>query len=174
MSNIFTFFAKGDVALSLAMTSLTNILAFITLPINLLMYTKPFRSSDVETPYIDILKSLLTVVLSIALGLVTRAKSERLAKIGVTIGSILGAITVVIIIVAGVVENFDAFSDPEVFPWTTPVVVRWHVFVFIVSNRIVMLTKIAVRYHGSSGFSVGIFLELLSFTEPGATNNADA
>jgi predicted Na+-dependent transporter len=81
MSNAISYLARGDIALSIAMTAVTNLLAFGTLPLLLLLWTTGLTTGvDATIPFLDIFTSLLMTLLPAALGFTLRRHSEKWAR----------------------------------------------------------------------------------------------
>jgi bile acid transporter len=91
-SNMFTYFARGSVALSIAMTTASMLFALIMMPILLELYTAGFieqiraemRAAGADTDFVipagNIVSSLALALVPIAMGMVLRAKSRAWAK----------------------------------------------------------------------------------------------
>ncbi len=91
-SNMFTYFARGSVALSISMTTASTILALVMMPLLLDFYTTAFireigettsaegNTGDFVIPKGNILSSLLLILLPVALGMLLRRKSPAWAK----------------------------------------------------------------------------------------------
>lgn len=75
-SNAFSFMAKGDVALSISLTAISGMLAFISTPVIVSIGASMFGQGDakVELSFIDTsLRVLLTTALPASLGMAARA-----------------------------------------------------------------------------------------------------
>lgn len=91
-SNMFTYFAKGSVALSISMTTASTIMAIFMMPILLNLYTAEFtqqisaemRAAGSETDFViptaNIITSLLLVLIPVAMGMFIRRKWRDWAK----------------------------------------------------------------------------------------------
>lgn len=99
-SNMFTYFSKGNVSLSLLLTFLTTLFSVAMTPLLLASFGR-----FVATQYaVDIPLSRLSITLSLALvpviiGFLIRLKSKPLALRVEKVGSIIGYISIVIMIV---------------------------------------------------------------------------
>jgi predicted Na+-dependent transporter len=123
-SNAFALFADGDIAMSIAMTTVSNILAFASLPLLLFLWTRGLPE-DVEfaIPFLEIFYSLLMVLLPCLCGIWLRFRHPRKAKIAEKVGTIGAALLILSSIVVGVATNIDTLSDSEVLPWKNIVAV---------------------------------------------------
>jgi len=106
-SNTLTYFAAADTALSVSLTSVTNLLALGTLPLLLYLWTS---SSGVrfKVPFQSIVISLAVILLPATFGVWLRAKRPRWARVGEKVGAILGAIVIVLTVVVSITSNMDA------------------------------------------------------------------
>jgi bile acid transporter len=91
-SNMFTYFSRGSVALSISMTTASTIMALVMMPLLLKLYTGRFtaqitasiQASGTEAEFVipagNILGSLVLVLVPVALGMFLRRKSPDWAK----------------------------------------------------------------------------------------------
>lgn len=79
-SNLFTYFSRGDLPLSIAMTVISNTAAFFMMPLLLLIYGPAFTSDSMKIPYTTILAGLLVVLIPVAIGMAILKRNEELAK----------------------------------------------------------------------------------------------
>ncbi|XP_060592169.1 ileal sodium/bile acid cotransporter-like [Ruditapes philippinarum] len=95
-SNIFSYWADGDVPLSLTMTSLATLLALGMMPLNIWLYSRSWTNDDLVIPYKNIIISLVMTVGPAAVGIALRWKWERVALFFVKIGSFCGGLAVIL------------------------------------------------------------------------------
>lgn len=103
-SNIFTYFSKGNLALSVLMTVTSTMSGVILIPVILTIYA---AALDIEIPREDIVKVLFVLLVPVALGMGIRRLN---ANVGATIeffGSILGVLFIVFIAVTWVPQNWQ-------------------------------------------------------------------
>ena len=103
-SNLFTLYSKGDVALSITMTILSNLAAFGMLPLLLLIYTSHL-TDDLQIPFTDILTSLLLVVIPVCVGVVLRYYRPRWAKWTEKLASIVGVLFILAALIFGSISE---------------------------------------------------------------------
>jgi BASS family bile acid:Na+ symporter len=93
LSNIFTYFSRGNVSLSIAMTAASCLGATLMMPLCLYVYATPFTSSTLEVPYRELLGGLAALLVPAAIGMGVRRRSSawarRLEKAGSTLGLIV-------------------------------------------------------------------------------------
>ncbi|XP_053405064.1 ileal sodium/bile acid cotransporter-like [Mercenaria mercenaria] len=95
-SNMFSYWADGDVPLSLTMTTLATLMALGMMPLNVWLYSRSWTNEDLVIPYMNIIISLIMTVGPAAFGIFLRWKWEKFALIIVKIGSICGGIAVIL------------------------------------------------------------------------------
>jgi predicted Na+-dependent transporter len=68
-SNLFTYFAGADVALSVSMTALSTIAAVVLMPLTLYVYASGYASAGLKIPYGNITTTLAVMLVPLALGM---------------------------------------------------------------------------------------------------------
>ncbi len=111
-SNLMTHYAKGDVALSVSVTSLSTVLSIIFVPLLLNAYCS--NIPDVKVPTGTIATTIVVlVIVPLAIGMLIRKWKEVLAKRMIPIFNILGIIALLFLIIAGIFNNLEGFADIE-------------------------------------------------------------
>ncbi len=103
-SNLFTYFAKGDVALSVLMTVTSTVFGVLLIPIIISIYA---AALDLTIPRENIIITLALLLVPVTIGLLIRRFSERAANITEKTGATLGGIFVVFLIVSWIPRNWD-------------------------------------------------------------------
>jgi BASS family bile acid:Na+ symporter len=111
-SNLMTHYAKGDVALSVSLTSLSTVLSIFFVPLLLKAYCSNIPDVNVPTNTIA-LTIIVLVIIPLGIGMVFRKLNETLAKKLIPVFSLLGIIALLFLIVAGVLSNLEGFADTE-------------------------------------------------------------
>ena len=89
-SNMYTWFANGDVPLSLSMTMFSTVLAVLLMPMLVTFYSGQLSMGDLVVPWKQIMGSLFFVLIPVGFGLFLKAKGvKHLVRIQQG-GSILG------------------------------------------------------------------------------------
>lgn len=123
-SNLFAYFARGHVALSISMTTASTLLALVMTPLLLQFYSQPFtrqltdRSADGTVfvmPTTDIIISLLLVLVPVCGGLLLRRFSRGWAKVAEDTAGFMGMIVIVYLIVSFFGRHFRLLF---LTPWT--------------------------------------------------------
>ncbi|MDF1592205.1 MAG: bile acid:sodium symporter family protein [Desulfobacterales bacterium] len=111
-SNLMTHYAKGDVALSVSLTSLSTVLSIFFVPLLLNVYCRNIPDVKVPTNTIA-LTIIVLVIIPLGIGMLFRKLNEALAKKLIPVFSLLGIIALLFLIVAGVLSNLEGFADTE-------------------------------------------------------------
>lgn len=117
VSNILTHRAKGDVALSVSMTAVGNVLAIVLLPLNFAFWGglhptgKEFLEKVNVTPWDMLSEILLVIGIPFALGLTVAHLLPRFAARAHPIVGKVAFIALGAIIVIGVAKNWDIFTQ---------------------------------------------------------------
>ena len=111
-SNLMTHFAKGDVALSVSLTSLSTVLSILFVPLLLNAYCS--NIPDVTVPTGTIASTIVVlVIIPLAIGMLVRHWKEALAKKMIPYFNVLGIIALLFLIIAGIFNNLEGFSDTD-------------------------------------------------------------
>ncbi|XP_064413703.1 LOW QUALITY PROTEIN: ileal sodium/bile acid cotransporter [Latimeria chalumnae] len=101
-SNIIVYWLEGDMDLNISMTACSTILELGMMPLCLYIYTKMWVESDtIQILYDSIGITLATLIIPVALGVYVKQRWPNKAQVILEIGSITGAVLIVIIAVAG-------------------------------------------------------------------------
>lgn len=117
-SNIFTYFSKGVLALSIMMTTVSTLVAVVTVPLLLQFYGGlAGLSGDYVIPPGNVAQVLFVLLVPTVIGMVLRKLN---ANIGATIellGSLLGVAVILFLIISWVPRNYQMLLDtpPAVF-----------------------------------------------------------
>jgi BASS family bile acid:Na+ symporter len=125
-SNLMTYFAKGDVALSISLTALSTVLSVILTPLLLTLYTTGLP--EVSIPFRDVFVTIVVLVLlPLGVGMAIRAKAPVFAQRSERFFSFLGILALLFLMVVGILGNLEKFSD------TARYGVRFYSVVFILT-----------------------------------------
>jgi len=103
-SNLFTYYARADVALSISMTALSTIVAVVVMPALLLVYASGYAGA-LKIPYGNITVTLAVMLVPLALGMTLRARTPRAAAVVERAGGLAGIGVLLLLIVSGLVHN---------------------------------------------------------------------
>jgi len=111
-SNLMTYYAKGDLALSISLTSFSTVLSLLFTPLLLTLYCA--NLPEVSMPLKLVVQTIIIlVIIPLALGMSVRARWSNFARKATPFFSILGVIALLFLIVAGLISNLEMFADTE-------------------------------------------------------------
>ncbi len=111
-SNLMTYYAKGDLALSISLTSFSTVLSLFFTPFLLALYCANIE--DVVVPVDLIVQTIIIlVIIPLAVGMTVRAFWMEFAKRATPFFSILGIVALLFLILAGILGNPEVFTDTE-------------------------------------------------------------
>jgi len=109
-SNIMTYYAKGDLALSISLTSFSTVFSIIFTPLLLAFYCADMP--EVVIPVKLVVQTILIlVIIPLIIGMSVRSKWPGFAVKATTFFSALGIIALLVLIIAGVLSNLHVFDD---------------------------------------------------------------
>jgi BASS family bile acid:Na+ symporter len=71
-SNMFSWFARADIALSVSMTAIASVLSVAAMPLLLAAYAGGFTTAELQMPYRQIVASLAAMLVPLGLGMALR------------------------------------------------------------------------------------------------------
>jgi len=107
-SNVMTYLSKGDVALSVACTSVTTLLAPIVTPFLVWFFASQYLPVDAMSMFVSILKVILV---PLALGFILQKLMPDLVKAAVPMLPLVSVIGIVLIVAAVVAVNKVAIAQ---------------------------------------------------------------
>jgi len=111
-SNLMTYYAKGDLALSISLTSFSTVLSVFLTPLLLAFYCSSIP--DIEFPVGMVMQTIVVlVIIPLSIGMLIRARWENFSKKAVPLFSALGVIALLVLIGAGILGNLEKFADTE-------------------------------------------------------------
>ena len=111
-SNLFTFLARGNVALSIVLTVLASLITILTLPLftNLAMRAYMDTSEQISLPVLRTIATLVVIILiPVSLGMWIRVIAPGLARRCESFVSLFGMLVLAALIVAIVLQVRDEF-----------------------------------------------------------------
>ena len=109
-SNLMTYYAKGDLALSISLTSFSTVLSLLFTPMLLALYCANMPEVNIPTETV-VQTILILVIIPLAVGMSIRGKWPRFAMKSTPFFSALGIVALLALIVAGVLSNVHVFKD---------------------------------------------------------------
>lgn len=119
-SNLFTYFSKGNVALSLTMTVNSTLWAFIMTPAALFVYSNLLGLDEsLQVPFSELALVIVGLIIPVGLGMILRRFSANIGAVIELIGSVVGLLFIPFLIIIWVPRNFQLLLTTE---WPTYVV----------------------------------------------------
>lgn len=117
-SNIFTYFSKGSLALSIMMTSVSTLVAVAAVPSLIAFYSKLAGvTGEFAIPASNVAQVLVVLLVPTVIGMVLRKTNPNIGATIELIGSMLGVFVIIFLMVSWVPRNYQLLL-------TTP----WYVF----------------------------------------------
>lgn len=125
-SNMFTYFSRGSVALSISMTTASTVVAIFMMPILLNLYTAGFTSqitsamqaAGAETEFViptgNIISSLVLVLVPVAMGMILRRKSPDWAKTAEDTAGFVAIIVILYLLFTAFIRHGGLFMQTPV------------------------------------------------------------
>jgi len=182
-SNMFTYFSRGSVALSISMTTASTIMAILMMPVLLNLYAAGYTAqitaqlqaagSDVVfvIPTKNIITSLILVLLPVLIGMFVRRKWADWAKTAEDTAGFMGMIVILYLIGTAFVRHGKLFAQTPVEVYIGAISVGLMGFLFgYTASRILGIAPIFQRAisleTGIQNGPLSFAVILLSFTDP--------
>lgn len=113
-SNLFTYYSRADVALSISMTVCSTIVAVVAMPLLVAGYAQGFEGLNFGVPIGKIATTLALILVPVGIGMAIRKKSPSAAARAEKLGSISGVVVLIVLIVSMVARNSSLFAEVPV------------------------------------------------------------
>lgn len=151
-SNIFTFFSKGNLGLSVMMTVNSTLWALVMTPLALYLYGDRFMPAgiDLQIPVANIMVTLLILLVPVAAAMVVRRYSPNIGAVMELMGGFFGVFFIVFLVVSWVPRN-----------WVLLVGTAWQVylvaiFLGLLGIAIAYLIARAIKLHPMNARTIGL------------------
>lgn len=119
-SNLFTYFSKGNVALSVTMTINSTLWAFIMTPAALLIYSRRLGLDEsLQIEFGELAIVIVGLIIPVALGMLVRKFSSNIGALLELFGSVVGLLFIPFLIAIWVPRNWELLLTTQ---WPTYVV----------------------------------------------------
>ena len=151
-SNIFTFFSKGNLALSVLMTTNSTLWALLMTPLALYLYGTRFmpEGSELQIPLINIVVTLVTLLVPVAVGMVIRRYSPNIGAVLELMGGFFGLFFIVFLMATWVPRNWVLLA---VTPWQVYAVA---IFLGLFGISIAYAIARSIKLHPVNARTVGL------------------
>lgn len=182
-SNMFTYFSRGSVALSISMTTASTVMALFMMPIILSLYTVGFtsqltadmRAAGAETEFViptgNIISSLVLVLVPVIMGMILRKKSPGWAKTMEDTAGFLAVIVILYLILTAFVRHGGLFLQTPITVYIATIGLGMAGFFFgywfsrLIGMKPIFQRAISLETGIQNG-PVSFAIILLSFNEP--------
>jgi len=114
-SNIFTYFSKGVLALSIMMTSVSTLVAVVAVPALLELYSGLAGvTGEFKVPAGNVAQVLIVLLVPTLLGMTLRKWNANIGAVVELVGGLLGVLVIVFLIVTWVPRNHQLLATT---PW---------------------------------------------------------
>lgn len=153
VSNIFTFFARGHVALSIAITAVTTLVCLVSVPIVLDLLVDQHITGDVVIPAGRIAVEIgLYLLLPLALGMLVLARAPSLAP-ALSKGAIRLSFFIILLIVIGALGA--GRLDFAAFGWQNALLV-WGFITFICVASIIVCRAVRLDWLDTAAINIEV------------------
>ena len=151
-SNIFTYFSKGNLALSVIMTANSTLWAIIMTPLVIWIYGRALfpPGSDVEIPTRNIILTLTVLLIPVVLGMIIRRFSANTGAVLELMGGFVGLFFIVFLMATWVPRNWELLTSTN---WQTYLVA---VGLGLFGITIAYLFAKAIRLHPMNARTVAL------------------
>jgi BASS family bile acid:Na+ symporter len=144
-SNLMTYYAKGDLALSISLTSFSTVLSLVFTPLLLTLYCA--NVPEVNIPVKMVIQTIIIlVIIPLAVGMSVRKRWPNFATKATPFFSALGVIALLFLIVAGLLGNLDMFADTERYGFS------FYTMVFILTMAGMILGAVIPKLIGINNY----------------------
>jgi len=151
-SNIFTFFSKGNLALSVMMTTNSTLWALVMTPLALMLYGTRFMpaGSELQIPILNVVVTLAIMLVPVAVGMVVRRYSANIGAVLELVGGFFGLFFIAFLMVTWVPRN-----------WRLLVITPWQVYAVSILLGMFGITIAyaiakAIRLHPANARTIGL------------------
>ncbi len=151
-SNIFTYFSKGNLALSVMMTTNSTLWAILMTPVLLALYGGLIfdADSDLQIPIVNIVVTLATLLIPVVGGMVLRRYSANIGAVMELLGGFFGLFFIVFLMATWVPRNWALLTST---PWQTyTVAIGLGLFGIAIAYAIAR----AIRIHPMNARTIGL------------------
>lgn len=150
-SNLFTYFSKGNLALSVTMTVNSTLWAFIMTPLAIFFYSNLLGLDEsLQVPPSELVTVILGLIVPVGLGMLVRRLSSNIGAVLELIGGVFGVIFIPFLIIIWVPRNWQLLLTTE---WPTYTVA---IAMGIVGMSVAFLFAKLLRLHPMNARTVAL------------------
>jgi bile acid transporter len=151
-SNIFTYFSRGNLALSVMMTTNSSLWALVMTPLALWLYGTQFMpaGSELQIPIEEIVKAIGIMLVPVGLAMVIRRYSANVGAVMELMGGLMGVFFILFLIVTWVPRNWQLLLTT---PWQVYIVA---IFLGLFGISVAYLIAKTIRLHPMNARTIGL------------------
>ena len=146
-SNIFTYFSKGNLALSVLMTVTSTVFGVFLIPIILVLYASAL---DLSIPSKNIIVTLVLLLVPVAIGMVLRKANANAGAVTEFMGSVLALFFIAFIMVSWIPRNWQFLTE------TTPATYIASIGLGLIGITVGYLFARTLKLHPRNARTVGL------------------
>ncbi len=150
-SNIFTYFAKGNLALSVLMTVNSTVFGVVMIPLLVVLYA---AGLDIKVPASNIVVTVFVLLVPVLVGMMIRRWNANIGALVEFGGGALGIIFILLLLVTWVPRNWQFLMNTPLSVFLA--VIGLGVIGFVLGYALSRLAKLNVRDAGTVSLEVGI------------------
>ena len=150
-SNIFTYFSKGNLALSVLMTVTSTVFGVVLIPIVLLIYASAL---DLTIPRENIIATLVVLLIPVAIGMSLRKINANIGAVTEFMGSALALFFIAFIAISWVPRNWQFLLDTT--PATYFAAIMLGVFGIVIGYAFARILRLHPRNARTVALETGI------------------
>jgi len=112
-SNMFSYFSRADLALSVSMTAISTLASVVMMPTLLYAYAASLSQASMQIPYLAVVGTLALMLLPIGGGMWIRHRSARIAARVERLGAVAGAVLLALLLITSVSDQLDLLLSAE-------------------------------------------------------------
>ena len=112
-SNMFSYFSRADLALSVSMTAVSTLTSVVMMPTLLYAYAASLSQASMQIPYLAVMGTLALMLLPIGGGMWIRHRSARIAARVERVGAVAGAVLLALLLITSVSDQLDLLLSAE-------------------------------------------------------------
>lgn len=150
-SNLFTYFSKGNLALSVTMTVNSTLWAFIMTPFMLVIYSRLVGLDEsLDVPFSELATVIFGLIVPVGLGMLVRKLSANAGSVLELMGGVFGLLFIPFLIAIWVPRNWQLLLTTE---WPTYVVA---IGLGLVGMTVAYLIAKALRLHPMNARTISL------------------
>ncbi|MBC7291017.1 MAG: bile acid:sodium symporter [Actinotalea sp.] len=151
-SNIFTYFSKGNLALSVMMTTNSTLWALLMTPLALVLYGSRFlpADSDLQIPTQNIVVTLVVLLVPVVIGMLIRRYNANVGAVLELMGGLVGVFFIVFLLVTWVPRNWRLLVITPIQVYAVAVLLG------LLGITVAFLISKAIRLHPANARTVAL------------------